>query len=168
MIGSGDCTEPSHVVSRLQHGGVGGVLVGRGVLRNPWILAQAHDIIEGRAARDVTLRMRGQFLLDYIDLLLREGQDEASGFRHLAPSVGAPATHRPARGRERWVVNKLRALGGWYTKGLEGGSHLRVAINTSESIGALREVIQRFFFEPDNWRARASHTPDLAAGQPTS
>ena len=105
------------MVSRLQHGGVGGVLVGRGVLRNPWILAQAHDIIEGRAARDVTLSMRGQFLLDYIDLLLREGQDEASGFRHLAPSVGAPATHRPARGRERWVVNKLRALGGWYTQG---------------------------------------------------
>jgi nifR3 family TIM-barrel protein len=149
VFGSGDCTEPAHVVSRLASGDVRGVLVGRGVLRNPWILAQARDLLEGRDARVVTLAMKGQFLLDYIDLLLREGQGEAEGFRHQPPAIGGPPTHRPAQGRERWVVNKLRALGGWYTKGLEGGSRLRVAINTAESIGALREVIGRFFFDSD-------------------
>ena len=52
-----------------------------------------------------------------------------------------------ARGRERWVINKLRALGSWYTKGLDNGSHLRTAINQSESLGELRDVIARFFFE---------------------
>ena len=167
VIGSGDCTEPSHVVSKLEHGGVGGVLVGRGVLRNPWILAQARDMYEGRPPREVTLQMRGEFLLDYIDLLLGEGLGEAAGFRHLAPSAGDTAAHRLARGRERWVVNKLRALGGWYTKGLEGGSHLRVAINTAESVGRLRDVIQRFFFEPGGSRdareraaAGSAHLPE--------
>src|SRR5919201_6756278 len=35
VLGSGDCIEPSHVVERLG-GSVSGVLVGRGVLRNPW------------------------------------------------------------------------------------------------------------------------------------
>src|SRR5215216_42275 len=39
VLGSGDCIEPAHIVERLGSG-VSGVLVGRGVLRNPWILAQ--------------------------------------------------------------------------------------------------------------------------------
>jgi hypothetical protein len=50
-----------------------------------------------------------------------------------------------ARGHDRWVINKLRALNSWYTKGLDNGSHLRVAINAAESIAVLREIIERFF-----------------------
>ena len=38
-----------------------------------------------------------------------------------------PAFPAPARSHDRWVINKVRALGSWYTKGLEGGSHLRTA-----------------------------------------
>src|SRR5438067_11968112 len=76
VFGSGDCVEPEQIVDRLR-AGVEGVLVGRGVLRNPWILAQACDLAEGRPARAVTPEQRGQFLLDYIDLLERERIDEA-------------------------------------------------------------------------------------------
>src|SRR5437764_7687047 len=71
VFGSGDCVEPDQVVARLRSG-VDGVLVGRGVLRNPWILAQAGDLAAGRPAREVSVAARGQFLLDYIDLLLEE------------------------------------------------------------------------------------------------
>jgi hypothetical protein len=56
-----------------------------------------------------------------------------------------PADPAPARGRERWVINKLRALNAWYTKGLDNGSHLRVAINAADSIQRLRHVITEFF-----------------------
>ena len=49
VFGSGDCVEPEQIVERLRSG-VEGVLVGRGVLRNPWILAQAQDLAAGRAA----------------------------------------------------------------------------------------------------------------------
>jgi hypothetical protein len=98
------------------------------------------------------MRERGQFLLDYLDLLLNERVGEAAGFRHVAPGQrdanGAMPDPMPARGRERWVINKLRALGSWYTKGFENGSHLRVAINSAESIGQLRDIIERFFFAP--------------------
>ena len=143
VLGSGDCIEPQQVVDRLRSG-VSGVLVGRGVLRNPWILAQAADIAEGRPPRPVTLEQRGRFLLDYIELLLSERVDEADGFRHVAPG---PADHEPriARGRERWVINKIRALCSWYSKGLEGGSQLRLRINSTESIAELREIVDEFF-----------------------
>src|SRR6266436_6134280 len=58
VFGSGDCVEPGQVVDRLR-AGVEGVLVGRGVLRNPWILAQAADLAAGRPIREVTLADRG-------------------------------------------------------------------------------------------------------------
>ena len=123
VFGSGDCVEPEQIIGRLRSG-IDGVLVGRGVLRNPWILAQARDIAAGRPPRDVTMADRGRFLLDYIELLTRER-----------------ASH------DRWVVNKIRALGSWYTKGLERGSHLRTAINSAESLPALQDIISRFFME---------------------
>ena len=80
-------------------------------------------------------------------MLLTERLGEADGFRHVAPgqsaSAGAPV---PARGHDRWVINKLRALNSWYTKGLDNGSHLRVAINAADSVAELRAIIEDFFF----------------------
>jgi nifR3 family TIM-barrel protein len=150
VLGSGDCTEPAHVLERMSSG-VSGVLVGRGVLRNPWILAQTADMLAGRPARTVTLEARGRFLLEYIEMLLRERIDEAAGFRHLAPGCDAgpaPAVEEPrsdARRRERWVINKLRALCSWYSKGLEGGSALRVRVNQAQSLTELRDIVHGFF-----------------------
>jgi hypothetical protein len=94
----------------------------------------------GRPPRAVSMRERGEFLLDYIELLLNERVYEAEGFRHVAPG-----TVTAARGRQRWVINKLRALCSWYSKGLDGGSRLRVRVNTAESIGELREIVEEFF-----------------------
>jgi tRNA-dihydrouridine synthase B len=140
VLGSGDCIEPAQIVERMGSG-VSGVLVGRGVLRNPWILSQAADLAAGRAPREIALRERGQFLLDYIDLLVHERVGEADGFRHVA----ADDQPREARGRERWVINKLRALCAWYSKGFDSGSHLRVRVNSAISIGEMQEIVTNFF-----------------------
>ncbi len=141
VFGSGDCLEPEQVMNRLRSG-VDGVLVGRGVLRNPWILSQAADLAAGRPMREVTLADRGQFLLDYIDLLMNERVREPEGFRHGAVVTAGTA---PRTSHERWVINKVRALGSWYTKGLDNGSHLRTAINSAESLNHLRDTIGTFF-----------------------
>jgi tRNA-dihydrouridine synthase B len=147
VLGSGDCVEPGQIVERLR--AVSGVLVGRGVLRNPWILGQAADLVAGRPARVVTLAERGQFLLDYIELLVTERLDEAAGFRHVAPTTPGSGADAPARGRERWVINKVRALMAWYSRGLDGGSQLRVRVNTADSLPHLRRIIDEFFFAAD-------------------
>ena len=164
VYGSGDQIDASQIVETLESSPVAGVLVGRGILRNPWLFAQVKDLLDGRPARAVTVRERGQFLLDYMGLLIAERVDEPDGFRHrfdvAAETAGAmrgagamgtgPATEGaapPARGRERWVINKMRALCGWYTKGLEGGARLRVAVNQAESIPQLRDTLAMFFAE---------------------
>ena len=154
VFGSGDCVEPEQITERLRSG-VSGVLVGRGVLRNPWILAQASAMARGEVPATVSMADRGQFLRDYLRLLLDERVGEEAGFRHVAPGTGSDAPE-PARGRERWVVNKLRALCAWYTKGLEGGAALRVGINTAGSIGEVLELIDRQFGPPTSAASRSS------------
>jgi tRNA-dihydrouridine synthase B len=149
VFGSGDCVDPEQIVQRLHGARVGGVLVGRGALRNPWIFEQAAGVAAGRTPREISAFERGRFLLDYVDLLMNERVGEADGFRHVAPGQAPPA-FTPARGHDRWVINKLRALNSWYTKGLDNGSHLRVAINAAESIPHLRAIIEDFFFASEN------------------
>ena len=82
----------TQLVERLRGGAVGGVLVGRGALRNPWIFEQAADVAAGRAPREISPAERGQFLLDYIDLLLTE---------RLRRSRKDSATSRPSGRRRR-------------------------------------------------------------------
>src|SRR5262249_47182365 len=129
VFGSGDCVTPEQIVERLSMG-VAGVLVGRGVLRNPWILAQAADLLAGRPAGTVSLATRGQVLLAYIELLTDERVRELS------------------EGHDRWVINKLRALGAYFTKGIEAGADFRNALNRVESIEVLAELIAQFFLVP--------------------
>ena len=166
VLGSGDCVEPEHVIAKLRTAAmeraISGVLVGRGVLRNPWILSQAADLAAGRTPRAISLAERGQFLLDYIQLLVSERVDEADGFRHVAPGMAAasPVPSGPARGRERWVINKIRALSSWYSKGFDCGSHFRVRVNSCESIADLREIIDEFFFSPPGAASTLAGVPE--------
>ena len=143
VFGSGDCAEPEQVVARWRTG-VEGVLVGRGILRNPWLLAQAAELAAGRVPRPVTLADRGRFLLDYIELLRGERLHEPEGFRHTARERSISGEHS-AVGHDRWVINKIRALGSWYTKGLEHGSGLRAAINSAETLDVLCGLVEAFF-----------------------
>jgi tRNA-dihydrouridine synthase B len=167
VFGSGDCVEPQQIVDHLR-AGVSGVFVGRGVLRNPWILAQAQDLVAGRPMREVSAEERAAFLLEYIDLLLDEPHDEAAGFRHQAPGQPAVTASPAGRSRERWVINKVRALCTWYSKGFDRGSQLRIAVNAAESVAQVRDIITRFFLVSSQPAAPAAAADDgvpVAAGR---
>ena len=151
VFGSGDMVEPAQIADCLRNSPVAGVLVGRGMLRNPWLFAQTSDLMAGRPGREVSREERGRFLLEYIDLLLSEGIGEVRGFRHLppgqppfgptGPTSGSGASDRGFRrraeadsalpDRTRWVIGKLRALAAWYTKGHDGGVLSSVSRSTT-------------------------------------
>ena len=46
------------------------------------------------------------------------------------------------------MINKLRALCTWYTKGFDSGSRLRIAVNAAESLDEVRDIIAGFFATP--------------------
>jgi len=168
VLGCGDLIEPEQILDRLKTTPVAGVLVGRGILRNPWLFAQAGDLMAGRPARTVTRTDRGRFLLDYIDLLETEGPppvtfvDAENTSRSYFPPPGSSSDAGNSSGRyfprrggrrkegsktsyDRWIVNKLRALCAYYTKGFDGGGTLRVAVNQAPDVAALRSLIAAFF-----------------------
>ena len=157
VLGCGDLIEPEQILERLRTTPVSGVLVGRGILRNPWLFAQAADLIAGRPRRAVTMEDRGRFLLEYIDLLEAEGpppvtlddapraEDGPGRSPARRHAQGGRLKSAPRASYDRWVVNKLRALCGYYTKGFEGGGTLRVAVNLAPDVAALRELIAAFF-----------------------
>jgi len=145
VYGNGDCIEPGDMIRRMKESGVAGVLVGRGALRNPWIFAQAAALAAGGSPVQVSLADRGRFLLEYIDMLLGPGPG-IDGWEPRRRRKPGAESREPSK--DRWVVNKLRALCTWYTRGLDGGAHLREAVNHAPSVPALRETISQFFFEP--------------------
>jgi tRNA-dihydrouridine synthase B len=144
VFGSGDCTEPEHLATRMASGKLAGIFVGRGLLRNPWIFAQASDLVEGRQPRVVTPADRAQFLRDYIELLLAEPSAEPSAARRQTSRASRPSA-RAGLSPDRHAIQKLRALIAWFSKGLEGGSHLRAAINRTETVSQATEALDRFF-----------------------
>ena len=130
--------------------GVAGVLVGRGALRNPWIFEQAAALARGERPREITMRgaraVPAGLHRPAAARAHRRSRRLPSRRPDAGPDAAGPTAERGgARGHDRWVINKLRALNSWYTKGLDNGSHLRVSVNAAESIPQLREIIAEFF-----------------------
>ena len=155
VLGSGDCVEPEQIIERLGTG-VSGVLVGRGVLRNPWILAQAADVASGRPPRAVSLHERGQFLLDYIQMLLDERVNEADGFRHVAPGALSEQADEGRPGPRPRAVGHQQASGALFVV-LEGARRWLAAARPRQQRGARVSAAtdcRRVFSWPKRRRSR--------------
>jgi nifR3 family TIM-barrel protein len=53
VIGNGDLDDPQVAMERMRQSGVDGIMLGRGTLGNPWLIAQIADLMEGREMRPV-------------------------------------------------------------------------------------------------------------------
>ena len=100
VFGSGDCVEAPQVVSRLENPACAGCSWGAARFETPGFSASRRMRSPAASPRAISLEERGQFLLEYIDLLFKERVEEATGFRHAAP--GQPV--RPA-GAQRAVAS---------------------------------------------------------------
>ena len=109
VFGSGDCIEPEDIIARMKSG-VSGVYVGRGVLRNPWILAQARDLMEGRPARTITRRRARPVPARLHGAAAHREVDEAEGFRHEAQASGPSPSARSGRPRALGHQQDSRAV----------------------------------------------------------
>ncbi|MGC2129958.1 MAG: tRNA dihydrouridine synthase DusB [Candidatus Aquilonibacter sp.] len=51
VIGNGDLDDPQVAMERMRQSGVDAIMLGRGTLGNPWLIAQIADLMEGREMR---------------------------------------------------------------------------------------------------------------------
>src|SRR6266480_1116328 len=94
VIGNGDITTAADVVAMRAHTKCAGVMIARGSFGNPWIFAQARDLIAGRPARpDPSADERFATALEHARLALR------------------------LQGDTRKTALEFRKHFGWYTKG---------------------------------------------------
>ncbi len=111
VIGNGDITTATDVVAMRAHTNCAGVMIARGSFGNPWIFAQARDLIAGRPARPYpSADERFATALEHARLALR------------------------LQGDTRKTALEFRKHFGWYTKGVAGAASLRERLFQIESM----------------------------------
>jgi len=117
IIGNGDVFEPADAERMFRETGVDGVMIGRGVLSNPWLIRQCHDHLSGTAIRRVEISEKVDFMLSFL-------RRSAQG---IPPAV---------------AVGKMKKMGGYLSKGLPGGTHLRAAIQSARTCDEILSLIE--------------------------
>src|SRR5213592_2817383 len=111
VIGNGDIMTPEDVLAMRRHTGCAGVMVARGAFGNPWLFAQARDLLVGRSRRaDPSAEARFTTALEHARLALR------------------------LQGDSRKTALEFRKHFGWYTKGVPGAAGLRERLFQIESM----------------------------------
>lgn len=119
VYGNGDIFTAKQGLERMQQSHVDGILIGRGVLGNPWIFAEMEALIEGRAYTAPTKK-------EIYDTILRH-------YHMVLEDKG-----------ERVGLLQMRKHAAWYLKGLEGNGKVRSAINVSLDMEEIQDILQRF------------------------
>jgi tRNA-dihydrouridine synthase B len=121
VVVNGDILTVHDAEAALASSGAAGVMVGRGVLRNPWLLSQVSDWLRGQPVREPSLRERQELVEAYFD------QRASTAY-----------TDKGKLGRVKKVVS-------YFTKGLPLGAKLRQALHRSRSIGEAKHIVHVYF-----------------------
>jgi tRNA-dihydrouridine synthase B len=120
IMGNGDVFIPQDAERMFCETGVDGVMIGRGVLTNPWLIRQCCDYLNGNAVSLVSLRTRADFIVAFL--------------RRVQLEVPAPI-----------ALGKMKKMGGYLSKGISESAHLRNRIHSARSGGELLWTVQEFF-----------------------
>jgi len=122
IMGNGDVFAPADAERMFAETRVDGVMIGRGVLSNPWLLRQCYDHLSGNPAAAVSLQDKAAFVLTFLDRIQRE--------------IPEPI-----------ALGKMKKMGGYLSKGIPGGARLREQLHSSRSSGEFLGVLRKFFAE---------------------
>jgi len=124
VIGNGDIRTAQDVLAMRRHTGCAGIMIARGSFGNPWVFAQARDLLEGRPMRPLpSAEERFAVALEHARLALR------------------------IQGDTRKTALEFRKHLGWYTRGLPGSAELRQRLFTIESMHEAEVMFERYLAE---------------------
>ena len=124
IIGNGDVFSPPDAERMFQQTLVDGVMMGRGVLGNPWLIRQCWDHLCGKPVMRVSLAERAEFVTQF---LLKVSRDSAP----------------PA------ALGRIKKIGGYLSKGFPSSTQLRARIHAARSVEEFFDVMQAYFLDID-------------------
>ena len=122
VIGNGDVRSAEDARAMVAETGVDAIMIGRGALENPWVFRQVSDEFSGRESSPPTINDYRQAISFFTQSL-----------KEYLP--------------DKLVVNRVKALIGWISKGLPGGAALRRNIYASKTLPEVTDVFEDYFTE---------------------
>ncbi len=120
VVGNGDVRSPEDACRMFGETGCAAVMIGRAVLKDPWIFAKTASFLETGRWEEPSLEQRAAFVLDHFRLLAEELEGRA-------------------------LLHKLKVFTGKYTHGLPGGRELRGRLDGIRDPGELMAAVESFF-----------------------
>jgi len=125
VIGNGDIHGPDDVLKMQRETGCDGIMIGRASIGNPWIFAEALDLIQSGSHRRPDFPKRLNTVLRFIDYCVS----------HFGEARAVPL---------------MRSRLGWFTKGLPNSSGFRATITRLKTRQDMVDAVQTYFGQVQN------------------
>jgi tRNA-dihydrouridine synthase B len=122
IIGNGDLADAHGALAKMRESGVDGIMLGRAVLGNPWLVGALADVFEGREPR----------------LYPQPGQRLRFAVHHYRTMVDEWGEAR--------AVPQMRKHLGYYLKGFHGASELRERLMRTQTAAETLEIVEATIF----------------------
>jgi len=119
VIGNGDILSCYDAKRMLDETGCDAVMIGRGVLGNPWLIKECVDYLEkGIEPKEVSLKEKINMIKRHTDLLIKTKD-------------------------EKVALLEMRSHASWYLKGIQGGNKIRNEITKVKTREELFNILDR-------------------------
>lgn len=119
VIGNGDIFTPEDGIKMLEYTNCDGIMVGRGVKGNPWIIKNILSLINGRDVYNPNYEDKIKKAIEHLELLCN--------FKD-----------------ERIAVKEMRKHISWYIKGIKGSAQIKNKVNTIETIEEMKSLLLKY------------------------
>jgi len=119
VIGNGDIKTPVDAKRMLDETHCDAVMIGRGVLGNPWLIKNIINYLEGKELIEVSVRDRVNMCLKHLNYLLDLKSEKIASL-------------------------EIRNHIGWYFKGVKGANELKTKIYQTSSIRDIISILNEF------------------------
>ncbi len=121
VVGNGDIRKPEDAEHMLKQTGCDAVMIGRGLLGNPWLVSQTVEYLEtGTYEPHVTLEKRKEMIYRHFELL------------------------RDLKG-ERSAILEMRSHGPWYLRGLKNSAQIKARLSQTRTEKEFSLAIEEYF-----------------------
>lgn len=120
VIGNGDITSCYDAKRMLEETGCDAIMIGRGVLGNPWLIKECIDYLDnGIEPKEITKKEKQDMIRKHLQYLLE-----------IKPTKVA--------------LLEMRSHASWYLKGLPNASNIRSSINKVDNIDDFNKLLDEF------------------------